>query len=379
MFNKVFTSALYVNEPVFRVERYKVARSARRKTPPASTRPSAVVIFTDIRGFSRWSEHIDSHESTDLLVSNFQSILRKHFNGYLIKPLGDGAMMVVEKDFASRTEVLDALEGIVEAVAAVESEFEELTSQIQIKFGNPTNMTLGWGVTRGHIIKTLAESGADYLGHHINKAARLCEIARPRGMVIDREDFPERPTKYRTPFFEQVRKIEKSREQILVWVSQEINEEFQAREKLRETPEVHVAGVCVRETGVTLEVFLAQRSPKRSLYAEKWEGCGGQLRHSELFHEGVERHYRTEMKLEVHALREIAPEIYQIGEPDEPRIPGLRFLCLYRSREPFLANHTEFRWVSEEKLASMLPEEFPPGLQAQALSLIKKFRNKQVG
>jgi class 3 adenylate cyclase len=153
MFNKVFTSALYVNEPVFRVERYKVARSARRKTPPASTRPSAVVIFTDIRGFSRWSEHIDSHESTDLLVSNFQSILRKHFNGsehidshestdllvsnfqsilrkhfngYLIKPLGDGAMMVVEKDFASRTEVLDALEGIVEAVAAVESEFEEL-------------------------------------------------------------------------------------------------------------------------------------------------------------------------------------------------------------------------------------------------------------
>src|SRR5690242_5247508 len=88
------------------------------------------------------------------------------------------------------TKHLDALEAITRAMVAVETEFENLTSQIQIKFGNPTNMMLGWGVTRGHIIKTQVESGTDYLGHHINKAARLCELARPRGVVVDRDDFP---------------------------------------------------------------------------------------------------------------------------------------------------------------------------------------------
>src|SRR6266566_4531359 len=73
---------------------------------------------------------------------------------------------------------------------------------------------------------------------------------------------------------------------------------------------------------------------ERRLYPGNWEGCGGQLRWSERFEEGVKRHFRTEMEVDVEVVARVPPVLYSIEEPNNPVIPGIRFLCRYRSGDP---------------------------------------------
>lgn len=340
-------------------------------------RPPALIIFVDIRGFSQWSKEIDAHESTLKLVDEFQAILKKHFDQFSSKALGDGAMLVKQISLNSRKDILREIESIAERAKRVEAEFAKVTQDIAIVSGNPADLVLGWGITRGQVIKQTDGQTDDFLGHHVNKAARLCDLARPNGMVIDRDDFFDPPKKYRNSFYPQVKRLLKPYQEVKVWVSKEINETFQAREFLRETPEVHVAGVCVRSHSGSTQILIARRSANRSFYPNKWEGCGGQLRYSESFYDGVKRHYFTEMQVEVDVLRYVSPEIYTIEKPAEPVVPGLRFLCKYVGGEPTSPNHDECQWVSLDEFDKMPTEDFPPHLKEQAVKLIERYKKHE--
>jgi 8-oxo-dGTP pyrophosphatase MutT (NUDIX family) len=177
----------------------------------------------------------------------------------------------------------------------------------------------------------------------------------------------------------QTRKLQKPGQDVEVWASREINEDFQAREILREKPEVHVAGVCINANSAGIQVLLAKRSQSRDLFPLKWESCGGQLRSSELFQEGVERHFRTEMKISVDVLPGIHPELYKIERANMPKIPGLRFLCLYRDGTPASPNHQDIRWVPFSDMLNMDSDDFPPGFQDQAEQLIERYQNNEKG
>src|SRR5262249_20366950 len=150
-------------------------------------------------------------------------------------------------------------------------------------------------------------------------------------------------------FFKQTRKLTGAGD-VEAWVTEEIINHFVAREKLRQTPEVHVAGMCIGgRAKKSNKLLIARPAPTRALYANLIEGCGGQLARSESFTDGVRRHFRLELGLQVRALKDFHC-FYDIPLPDEPLIPGIRFLCELAGDAPDTIespNHTEVRWVSE--------------------------------
>jgi hypothetical protein len=47
----------------------------------------------------------------------------------------------------------------------------------------------------------------DFVGSNLNKSARLCDAARPFGIVLDRDDFATVPPFEDLEFFPQIRKL----------------------------------------------------------------------------------------------------------------------------------------------------------------------------
>jgi hypothetical protein len=70
---------------------------------------------------------------------------------------------------------------------------------------------------------------------------------------------------------------------------------------------------------------------------------------------------------------------YYIQIPGQPVIPGIAFLCLYRSGEPKSENHTEVKWVTEEELKGMPREEFIPGVKERYLEFFASHRRLAIG
>ncbi|KAF5417698.1 MAG: hypothetical protein C5S49_02950 [Candidatus Methanogaster sp.] len=141
-------------------------------------------------------------------------------------------------------------------------------------------------------------------------------------------------------------------------------------------PEVHVAGLCISIDGSNIKALIAKRNPDRALFPMLYEGCGGQLARSEYFTDGVKRHFRSEINIKVDVIEGIH-KFYEIVKPDEPLIPGIKFLCIYKGGEPKSENHSEVRWVSEEELNDIAPDKFIAGLKDDFIEFIAKFKNDQ--
>jgi len=56
----------------------------------------AVIIFTDIRGFTKWSGDIEAFQHIDKFINDYFKIVNDNFSSEYIKKLGDGAMIVRE-------------------------------------------------------------------------------------------------------------------------------------------------------------------------------------------------------------------------------------------------------------------------------------------
>ena len=172
----------------------------------------------------------------------------------LLKELGDGVMIVdeMQEEEIPTTEenVANLTQSILLKISGVGGTFATICREFAMRYGFSANLHLGWGVTRGRVIK-MSEPRADYLGANINKCSYLCGIARPWGIVMDREDFTELSPSAPFQFIPQERKLAGMAKTIPVWVTLEIANEFIPREQLRQTPEVHVAGVCIRQENGT--------------------------------------------------------------------------------------------------------------------------------
>lgn len=330
-----------------------------------------IVLFADIRGFTRWSEGIEAFQYIDGFIGKFYKILDEHFPDTYLKKLGDGAMIVkkIERDVTSDL-VVGILAENLDKIKHVEDEFSELCNVFSELRGYRTELHLGWGLVRG-VVKTLDDDG-DFIGANINKCARLCDIARPFGIVIEKDDFPNLPQSSQYNFVKQIRKLEGIVDDVDVWVTNEISTQLIPREKIREAPEVHVAGLCIKIEEGRIKALIARRNPNRKLFPGLYEGCGGQLTYSESFIEGVKRHFRLEMHIDVEVVESIH-KFYEIIESNEPLIPGIKFLCIYRGGIPKSKNHSEIKWVNEEELKTIHPNEFIPGLKNDFIDFIEKF------
>ena len=336
----------------------------------------ATVIFVDIRGFTRWSEDIEAFQYSDGFVNEFYKILNNYFSDAdLLKTLGDGAMIVKKIDESITSDLLVAIIAAnIDRIKHVESEFKELCTVFSELHGCETELHLGWGLVRGDV-KSL-NGNSDFIGANINRCARLCGIARPFGIVIERVDFPHLPHDSHYNFVESERKLEGIIGNVKVWITNEISTQHILRENVIETPEVHVAGLCIRIDGSELKALIAKRNPDRALFPMLYEGCGGQLARSEYFTDGVKRHFRLEMNTEVDVVEHIH-KFYEIVVPNEPLIPGIKFLCVYKGGDSKSKNHSEVIWVSEDELNEISPAQFIPGLKDDFISFISEFKKGQ--
>ena len=252
-------------------------------------------------------------------------------------------------------------------------DFNKLCQEFGEQVGHSGNLHLGWGISRGKVKKLKK----DYVGHNVNKAARLCGEARPFGIIVDRDDFPILPADRVQTFFQQERYFKGIDKPVHVWVTKEIATQFVTREFLRETPEVHVAGMCIGVDDKELRFLLARRSAVRKLYPGLIEGCGGQLARSETFVDAVNRHFRLEMGIEIE-VRKISTASTSSRSPtsrlsQESVFSAARWMIRPRSRRitPRCGGRPkkDFRRLSDK--------EFVGELKADVLKLIAIFKQQK--
>ncbi len=337
----------------------------------------AEIIFVDVRGFTSWAENVDVFPYLDIFSEKFYKILREVFEKHNIKTLGDGALIINELPELSGSDrkfLQNLIKETIKKINKVDNRFQKMCDQLSKRHGSSIPLSLGWGITKGWI-KPIEN---DFIGAEINKSSRLCGIARPSGIVIDKDDFPiipKLPKSINFEFFEQRRKLKGLHNEINVWVSKEIASQFLTREDIRLTPEVHIAGICVKKEHNTIKALIAKRNSNRKLFPNLYEGCGGQLDRNETFVTGVKRHYKFELKVDVDVIEDIH-KFYYINYPNEPIIPGVKFLCVYKGGVPTSENHTEIRWVTEDELKRIPEEKFIPGLKQDFLDFINEFKEK---
>jgi len=198
--------------------------------------------------------------------------------------------------------------------------------------------------------------------------------------VIDKDDFQVLPKKFKgfdVKFYHQTRNLKGITDTVDVWVTKEIANQFLTRENIKLTPEVHVAGTCFKNENGVLKVLLAKRSNTRKLYPNLYEGCGGQLSNNETFVTGVARHYKLEFGLDVEVFEHMH-KFYYIQQPNEPIIPGIRFLCKYIEGNPLSENHSEFNWLSLDEIKRIPEEKFIPELKKDFLECFDLFEKNVV-
>lgn len=137
------------------------------------------VIFTDIRGYTEFSERVPPEVVIEALNSYFDvqtEIVEKH-GGDIDKFVGDALVAVFEGDGMERRAVACAVE-ITEAMTRLLDQYPDY------------NLHVGIGVASGEVVVGAmgARERMDFtvLGSTVNLSARLCSKAAPEQVLIDR-------------------------------------------------------------------------------------------------------------------------------------------------------------------------------------------------
>jgi 8-oxo-dGTP pyrophosphatase MutT (NUDIX family) len=142
------------------------------------------------------------------------------------------------------------------------------------------------------------------------------------------------------------------------------------RETKRHLIEVHVAGICLRETEYDIEVLIAKRKENKELYPGKWECGGGQVKIGETFEEAIKRKMKEELGVIVKKV--LVFGTYEIDTPglEQKLIPGMKFVCFFDSyvdgKKPKIKEDafSEWKWQSINKLSEI---DFIPGIKDEIL------------
>ncbi len=146
-----------------------------------------VAVFVDVRGFSSFSRRVDSREVGLYATKLYLRLIDDYFpDADFWKSTGDGLLIVVKIDDESQS--LTRAQAIIQTCFRLLEQAPSLfEGDFLINFTPPT--TLGIGIARGSAcrIATPEPEGEtlDYSGHVLNLAARLMDMARPSGIVID--------------------------------------------------------------------------------------------------------------------------------------------------------------------------------------------------
>jgi len=142
-----------------------------------------LVANLDIRGFSAWSQEVESVQAAMYLAKLYPVLIDRWFKQkWFFKPTGDGLLLV--RAFRERELgklATETLEGCLEIV----EEFGTLcTGEPLLNFDLPSEV--GIGLAQGAASRLVSKGKTlDYSGAILNRASRLMDLARPRGVVFD--------------------------------------------------------------------------------------------------------------------------------------------------------------------------------------------------
>jgi adenylate cyclase len=149
------------------------------------------ILFSDIRGFTRMSEHMEPHAVVELLNEYFSEMtdLIDESGGTLDKYLGDGIMALYGAPLATPDNALRATKTAMEMQRAL----VELNRNWETKGQQPLRMGVGLNtgtVTAGNIGSS---KRYDYtaIGDAVNLASRLCSNAAPGQILVSESTFLE--------------------------------------------------------------------------------------------------------------------------------------------------------------------------------------------
>ncbi|MDA0183020.1 adenylate/guanylate cyclase domain-containing protein [Solirubrobacter phytolaccae] len=142
-----------------------------------------VVIFLDVRGFSSFAKIAESSDAAEFLRSVYTQIVDDYFvEPEFFKLTGDGMLILYRYD---RESLIDVVNTAVETSLRLVTDFGGLCAEDpMVNFEVPGN--LGIGIARGAATALISgEKVLDYSGRPLNLAARLMDLGRPSGVVID--------------------------------------------------------------------------------------------------------------------------------------------------------------------------------------------------
>lgn len=167
-------------------ERFKLTKFVSRSTLdhvmgsqdvlPGGEKKFMTVLFSDIRGFTSFSETRDPGDVMDILndAMNLQAAIVDEFNGDIDKFVGDELMALFEGD-----------EMVYRAVKCA----EKIIHSMKDRFSDPANaLRLGIGINTGEMIAGNMGSGSrmdrTVIGDAVNLGSRLCSIAGKDVIVL---------------------------------------------------------------------------------------------------------------------------------------------------------------------------------------------------
>jgi hypothetical protein len=148
-----------------------------------------VAVVADIRGFSQFSKSSDSVDVATYVSKIYLKLIEKFSvvaEDFFFKTTGDGMLMAFRMEEKSLQQTFRA---IVAQCLECHEEFATILGDTPlINFETPTS--IGFGISRGAAcaltsVKDDQKYVIDFSGHKLNLAARLQDIARPSGIVIE--------------------------------------------------------------------------------------------------------------------------------------------------------------------------------------------------
>jgi len=181
---------------VERLERYHSPQVAKmilksiKKKKDKLTEPqdlTVTILFTDIIGFSSFSEHMHPREVSKILnqyFSHMTDIVFRH-DGTLDKYLGDGMMAV----FGAPLEKQDDAKRAVQAAKTIRAGLEVMVKEAGVK----KKFDMRFGINTGRVVagNLGSEKRMDYtvIGDAVNTASRLEEAAQPNQILIGEQTY----------------------------------------------------------------------------------------------------------------------------------------------------------------------------------------------
>jgi class 3 adenylate cyclase len=155
----------------------------RKNLEHAEGRSEFVIsVICDIRGFSSFSARHESPDTAMFIKRFYLKLLNEYFTGAAFaKPTGDGLLLVFRY---SEHDLNQVSESVLTTCFKVIDEFPTMfKDDPMINF--PTPSSVGFGISRGPSCCLFSRNTIlDYSGQLLNLAARLNDLARPKGIVI---------------------------------------------------------------------------------------------------------------------------------------------------------------------------------------------------